>query len=142
MDLYTFFLYIIYLIIGFISGISMGIVGVGAGILTIPFLIYTGLQLKQAVAIALIIQLLPQSLPGVYSFYKKGYINYTILFISLLVLIGSLIGIQLGVYLSTNDIINKKETYRILSYFLILSGLYIYYKYTIVTKDEDMFETI
>lgn len=142
MDLYTFFLYIIYLTIGFISGISMGIVGVGAGILTIPFLIYTGLQLKQAVAIALIIQLLPQSLPGVYSFYKKGYINYTILFISLLVLIGSLIGIQLGVYLSTNNIINKKETYRILSYFLILSGLYIYYKYTIVTKDEDMFETI
>jgi len=142
MDLYTFCLYILYLIIGVVSGISMGVVGMGAGILTIPFLIYTGLELKQAVAIALIIQLLPQSLPGVYSFYKKGYINYSILFISLLVLIGSLVGIQIGVYLSTNDIINKKETYRILSYFLILSGLYIYYKHTIVTKDDDMFETI
>ena len=36
--------YIIYFLIGAISGISMGIIGVGAGMLTIPLLLYTGLS--------------------------------------------------------------------------------------------------
>ena len=57
-------LYILYLLIGVLSGVSMGIIGVGAGMITIPLLLYTGLSVQQAVATSLIIQLLPQSLPG------------------------------------------------------------------------------
>ena len=42
---------ILYFLIGALSGVSMGIVGVGAGMLTIPLLIYSGLTLKESVGI-------------------------------------------------------------------------------------------
>ena len=66
--MYSFLLlqYFYYIIIGVISGTSMGIIGVGSGLLTIPALVLTGLSLQQSVGISLIIQLLPQSLPGAY----------------------------------------------------------------------------
>lgn len=52
--------FFIYVMIGALSGISMGIVGVGAGMITIPLLIYTGLTVKQAVGISLIMQFYPK----------------------------------------------------------------------------------
>ena len=55
---------IIYFLIGALSGISMGIVGVGAGMLTIPLLIYTGLTLQESVGISLIMELANRVLQG------------------------------------------------------------------------------
>ena len=98
-------LYILYFLIGAISGVSMGIIGVGAGMLTIPLLLYTGLSVQQAVATSLIIQLLPQSLPGVMLYVKKGVINWKLVIISVFLVLGSLVGIYLGSYLVTHDII-------------------------------------
>ena len=43
------YLIFIYLILGLISGLFLGSIGVGAGLLTVPVLIYTGLKLKEAV---------------------------------------------------------------------------------------------
>lgn len=117
--------YIIYVIIGIVSGTSMGIIGVGSGLLTIPALVFTGLSLQQSVGISLIIQLLPQSLPGAYMYYKKGHINRNILIITIIVLLGSFIGTTLGAYLVTTEYISQQLTYRILTVLLFIASLYI-----------------
>ena len=48
----------------------MGSIGIGAGLITMPLLIYGGLTIKQSVAAVMVMQLLPQSIPGVIN-YKK-----------------------------------------------------------------------
>lgn len=126
--------YLIYFLIGTISGLSMGIVGVGAGMLTIPLLIYTGLTMKESVGISLIMQLLPQSLPGVIMYYKNSAINLSIILIAMFVVIGSLVGIYIGSYLVHNDFVNLKSMYTILAFLLIGSGLYIVRTYLIDDK--------
>ena len=125
--MYSFLLlqYFYYIIIGVISGTSMGIIGVGSGLLTIPALVLTGLSLQQSVGISLIIQLLPQSLPGAYMYYNKGHVNKKILIITLIVLICSFVGTTLGAYLVTSNYISQQLTYRILTVLLFISSLYI-----------------
>jgi len=125
MDYLLLLKYFYYIIIGIVSGTSMGIIGVGSGLLTFPQLVFTGLSLQQSVGISLIIQLLPQSLPGAYMYYSKGFINKKILIITLIVLIGSFVGTTLGAYLVTTDYISHQLTYRILTVLLFLSSLYI-----------------
>lgn len=139
-DINQITLYILYFFIGAFSGVSLGLIGLGAGLFTIPFLIYTGLTLEQAVAIGLIVQLLPQSLPGVYSFYKAGFINRHIVAIALLVLFGSLLGIQFGVYLNVNKIMKRTTIYNLLSATLILSGIYVFRKNMLMGEDEELLE--
>ena len=120
---------ILYFLIGALSGISMGIVGVGAGMLTIPLLLYSGLTLQESVGISLIMQLLPQSLPGVMLYYNEGNITYITILIALFVVFGSLLGIYLGSYLVNKNYINLKFMYGNLAGLLIGSGLYIIYTY-------------
>ena len=128
---------ILYFLIGALSGISMGIVGVGAGMLTIPLLIYSGLSLQESVGISLIMQLLPQSLPGVMLYYNEGNITYTTIIIALFVVFGSLLGIYLGSYLVNKNYVNLKFMYGNLAGLLIGSGLYIIYTYLL---NEDKIE--
>lgn len=131
-------LYILYFLIGAISGVSMGIVGVGAGMITIPLLLYTGLSVQQAVATSLIIQLLPQSLPGVMLYVKKGIIDWKLITISAFLVIGSLVGIYVGSYLVTHHIIDTITMHLILATILVTSGLYIFYKELVEHKDKDL----
>lgn len=115
---------IIYFLIGTIAGFFMGIIGIGAGLITVPLLNYTGMSLNQAVGTSLLMQLLPQSLPGVLLYQKKGYIDF---YNSFLVIFGSLLGIGIGAYLITYDYIEKKYLYKILSIVLIIFAfLYSY----------------
>ena len=74
-------------------------------------------------------QLLPQSLPGVMLYYKEGIVTYTIIWIALFVVFGSLIGIYTGSYLVNNNYINLKLMYGNLAGLLIGSGFYIIYNY-------------
>lgn len=111
---------LIYVIIGLIAGLAMGTIGIGAGVITIPLLIYAGMNIRTAVGCSLVMQLLPQSLPGVLLYHKKDYINWTY---SLLVVFGSLIGIGIGAYLITKNYINEKLTYKLLTILLIIITL-------------------
>ena len=131
-------LYVLYFLIGIISGISMGVIGVGAGMLTIPLLLYTGISVQQAVATSLIIQLLPQSLPGVMLYFKKGVIDIKLLIISAFLVIGSLVGIYIGSYLVTNHIIDTVQMHLLLASVLFTSSLYIFYKELVEHKDKDL----
>jgi uncharacterized membrane protein YfcA len=109
---------LVYILIGCIAGLSMGTIGVGAGIITIPLLIYSGMNIRTAVGCSLVMQLLPQSLPGVLLYNKKNYIEW---FNSLLVVFGSLIGILIGAFLVSNNYITEKMTYKLLTIILIIT---------------------
>lgn len=110
------------LVIGLITGICVGIVGIGAGILLIPLLVYNDIPIKTAVATGLVLQLVPQSLPGVWLYNKKGHIDYMVAFY---IIIGSLLGITIGSYLVNYDYISEKNIYRMLFIILFLSTIYI-----------------
>lgn len=112
---------ILYFLIGSLAGISMGTVGVGAGVISIPLLTYCGMSINNAVGAGLFMQLLPQSLPGFYLYHKKGYIDYLS---SCVVVLGSLVGILCGAYLITNDYISEKMLYKLLTILLIIVSIY------------------
>jgi len=113
--------YIIYAIIGLLAGISMGTIGMGAGLIAVPLLVLAGLNIKQVIAAIMVMQLLPQSLAGVINY--KEHINWTP---TIIVIIGSLFGIWLGSHLVINGYISEQLIYRILTIFLFVSSIYFY----------------
>tara|TARA_B110000977_G_C10670047_1_gene335296 strand:- start:51 stop:452 length:402 start_codon:yes stop_codon:yes gene_type:complete len=114
----------LYLISGFITGVSVGSVGIGAGSLLMPILIMLGTSVKTAVATGLAIQLLPQSLPGLWLYYKNGHFDMKI---SLWVVIGSLIGTTYGSYIVNYNYLSEKVIYIILFIMMVLSTVFIGY---------------
>ena len=118
------YLYIIYILIGTLAGFFMGMIGMGAGIITVPLLVYSGMNIHNAVGCSLLMQLLPQSLPGVMLYHYKGHMQY---YASFAVIFGSILGILLGSLLVTYDYISEKMLYKLLTYLLILiTSLFIY----------------
>ena len=122
------YLYIIYALIGILAGISMGIIGIGAGVITLPLLLATGMNIKKAVGCILLMQLLPQSLAGVLIYHNDKNIEYTSAFI---VIFGSVIGIIIGAYMVSNDIISESLTYKLLTIVMIFTSIVFTKKYLI-----------
>lgn len=115
---------IFYILIGLFVGLSMGTIGVGAGLLSMPLLIYSGLSIKQAIATVMVMQLLPQSLPGVLN-YKDNIKLIPTLFVTG----SSIIGIWIGSYLVKHNYIGEKTLYRVITIFLFLSSIYFFIKH-------------
>ena len=67
----TIYKAILFIIIGLITGTSVGLTGIGTGVLLIPLLIYSGMNPQETVATVLALQVVPQSFPGLYLYYKK-----------------------------------------------------------------------
>ena len=63
---------IAYLVVGIISGLFTGSVGVGSGVILVPLLNQLGMSLSQSVATGLLLQLVPQSIFGVIEYYNAG----------------------------------------------------------------------
>ncbi len=106
-----------YVLIGLLAGITIGILGIGGGTITIPLLLLSGLSIRSAVGVSLVMLLLPQSIGGVYLYNKKKYINWTI---SLLVVLGSFFGIILGSTLVTKHIITEQLTYKLYTLLMVV----------------------
>lgn len=104
-------------LIGVLAGFFMGIIGMGAGVITVPLLVYTGMNIRNAVGASLLMQLLPQSIAGVWLYHTRGYIDYIP---SLWLIFGSFVGILFGSYLVTMDVITEKTTYKMITYLLIV----------------------
>ena len=120
------YLHIIYALIGMLAGISMGIIGIGAGVITLPLLLATGMNIKKAVGCILLMQLLPQSLAGVLIYHKDKNIDYTS---SLIVISGSVLGIIIGAYMVSSNIISESFTYKLLTIVLICTSIVFTKKY-------------
>lgn len=116
---------IVYTMIGIITGISIGLVGIGAGVLFIPFLVSYGVPIKTAIAVGLALQVVPQSLPGFYLYYKEGFVNWFVIYWTL---IGSTIGILIGSYLSTMGYVTERDIYKILFIIMVITSIHIGHK--------------
>ena len=106
-----------YVLIGLLAGITIGILGIGGGTITIPLLLLSGLNIRSAVGVSLVMLLLPQSIGGVYLYNKKKYINWTI---SLLVVLGSFFGIIFGSTLVTKHIITEQLIYKLYTLLMVV----------------------
>lgn len=116
---------IILVLIGLISGTSIGLSGIGAGVVMMPLLLFSGIMNgRQAVATALAVQAVPETLLGLKIYNDNGHFKWKE---SLFVILGSIIGVGLGAHV-TNNVINEKTMFSIVSLLLIISGLYIYFK--------------
>lgn len=113
-----------FFVIGSVAGISMGTIGMGAGLIAVPLLIHSGLTVHQSISVIMLMQLLPQSLPGVYN-----YREHILLEPSVLVIVGSIFGIWLGSHLVVNNYLKEAHIYRIITIFLFISSIYFYYKH-------------
>jgi len=109
------------ILIGLFSGLLMGMIGIGGGVIMLSLMVLAGISLKHAVAITLVLQMVPQSIFGVYEYWKGGFVNW---WLSLFIIIGSTIGIYGGSLLSTQNIISTPNLYLILSISLIIAGIY------------------
>lgn len=115
-----------YVLIGVVSGFTVGLLGMG--VIIIPLLVQSGLSIQQAVAIGLVLQVIPQSLPGVIMHYK----NKTLPVIeSVYVVIGSIVGIMLGTYVLTSGMIPDRYLYGILSILMIVIAVHIWVKFVL-----------
>ena len=119
---------LLYILIGLLSGFFTGSIGIGSGIIMVPLLCILGMTIYSAVATSLFIQLVPQSFFGIIEYYKNGHIRWKE---SVFVLIGSFIGIYIGSYLVNKNIIPLKILYIIISLILLLSSIYIFYKFVL-----------
>tara|TARA_Y100000992_G_C21154165_1_gene437727 strand:- start:472 stop:837 length:366 start_codon:yes stop_codon:yes gene_type:complete len=112
------------ILIGLGVGISMGATGVGAGILSVPLLIQTGLSFKEAVSVSMLMQLLPQSILGVKNYWSEIKWN-----VSLRVIFSNIIGIYIGSLVVTKNIFSQTFLYKILTLFLFFSSIYFYFNF-------------
>ena len=122
--MYSYISVLLYILIGCVTGICMGTTGIGAGLVAIPLLIYSGLGIKEAIATTMVMQLLPQSLPGVFNY--APYIRWTP---SMLVIIGSVLGIWAGSILVSKNYLTEKILYRMLVVFLLFGSFYFFRNY-------------
>ena len=111
-----------YVIIGLLSGLFMGTIGIGGASIVIPLLIKTGFSFMEALTLTLVIQLLPTSLLGVYEYRKHIRIIPTLIFA-----LGSFFGIYAGSLLVTKKVLSEKTLYKIFTVTISsISILYIY----------------
>ena len=116
---------LIFVIIGFLTGISVGAVGIGAGSLLMPILIMLNIPIKTAVATGLAIQLIPQTFPGLWLYYKKGHFDIKI---SFWIIVGSLLGTTFGSYLVNSHILSEQTMYILLFIMMCLSTFFVGYE--------------
>lgn len=101
-------------------------IGIGGGVLLFPFLTYFNFTIHQVVAISLFINAIPNTLPSLYLYYKKGHLQ---LYTAIIVSIGTMLGSLLGSYLGTNEYIEKKILYRLYTFILFIIFCYMFYFY-------------
>ena len=113
---------IVFVCVGIITGLTIGIIGIGSGILLIPILTYFGVSIKTAVATGLALQLVPQSLPGLIMYHQNDHVQWKLCFY---IILGSMIGITAGSYLVNHNFITEQMMYLLLFIILFFSTIYI-----------------
>lgn len=85
---------IILLLIGLVSGMLSGLVGVGGGVIIVPALVFfLGFTQHEAQGTSLGLLLLPVGILAVWNYYKSGYIDFKVIGImSLAFVLGGWLG--------------------------------------------------
>ena len=97
---------IILLLIGIVSGLLGGMVGIGGGIVIVPALIYLlGFNQLQAQGTSLALLMLPVGILGVMQYYKQGHVDFSIvLILAAGFVMGSFLGSKLALQLPTETV--------------------------------------
>lgn len=116
------FLSVLLVLIGWIAGTMIGMIGVGAGVIMVPAMVAIGIPIKESVAITLAMQTLPVGIFGLMEYYKNGHVKWmNVMFVG----IGMLVGISLGSYIvSTTNIVSEKTLKYVLGVVAISMGVY------------------
>ena len=90
------------LMVGLLSGMLSGLIGVGGGIIIVPALILLlGYSQQQAQGASLGLLLLPVGLLAVYNYYKKGFIDVrVVLIMSVAFVVGGWLGSKIALNIS------------------------------------------
>lgn len=115
-----------YILIGILTGFTIGLMGIGAGVIMIPLLISTGMNITQAIAIGLFLQVIPQTIPALIMHYKNNTLPIKE---AVIVTISSILGTYIGTYFLINNVIPIKYVYLMMSLLLSLVSYYVFYKY-------------
>lgn len=87
---------IFYTLLVFLS-LAIGLVGNGALVFFLPLLLFTGYGLKDAVAITLLVSVIPTNIISAWMYYEQSNINLlSIISIVIVMVIGSTIGAWIG----------------------------------------------
>ena len=88
---------LILIIIGLLAGMLSGLVGIGGGIIIVPFLVYfLGFSQKEAQGTSLFILLLPVGIFAVRNYYIEGHVNIRIgLMVAVTFVVGAYFGSKL-----------------------------------------------
>jgi len=109
-----------------IAGILTGLIGVGGGIILLPFLTYLNFSIQQAVAITLFLNAIPDTLPALYMYYKEGYF---LIRPSIIATIGIIIGVIIGGYIGSQKMMSDKSLYRLYTAILVWITIYMFIYY-------------
>lgn len=110
---------IILSIIGILTGIFSGLLGVGGGLIMIPmFVFFLGFSQHMAQGMSLAVMLPPVTLLAAWNYHKAGYIDWKIaLIVSVLFIIGGFFGSKIALK------IDQQLLKKIFGVFIILAGL-------------------
>lgn len=108
------------ILVGLVAGSLIGIIGIGAGIIMVPGMIYLGrLSFQEAVGITLLMQTLPVGIAGAYQYWEKGLLP---LIPASMIVIGMLLGISAGGYIATEGYLNERVLRIIFGIVAIITG--------------------
>ena len=128
-------LLIIILIVGFISGMLSGLIGIGGGLVIVPALVYLiGFSQHQAQGTSLGLLLLPAGILAVIQYYKQGDIDFRVVAI---LAAGFLVGGYYGSKLALNlpqDIL--KKVFAIL--LIVIATKMLFFDKTIAKKESSI----
>lgn len=90
---------LILILIGIITGIMAGMLGIGGAIIMIPALIYiVGLSQQSAQGTSLAVMLPPVGILAAYNYYKAGHVNIKFaIILAVFFLVGSYFGSKLAI---------------------------------------------
>lgn len=87
------------IIVGLVTGALVGTLGIGAGALMVPLLVwFAGLTLQQSIGVTLAMQTLPVGIFGAYVYYRDGLIDFNV---TAQVAVGMMLGILAGAWFAT-----------------------------------------
>ena len=107
-------------------GTLIGIIGIGGGVLLLPFLLYLNFTIQQAVAVTLFLSAVPNTLPALYMYYKEGFF---LIKPSIVTALGTIIGVIIGGYVGSKELIPKIYIYRFYTAFLLILSIYMFFYY-------------
>jgi len=110
---------IMLLIIGLLTGVLGGLVGVGGGIILVPALVFfLGFSQMDAQGTSLALIMFPVGILGVIQYYKEGHVDFKIV---ILLAIGFVLGSFLGSKISLN--INQQIVRKIFACLMIFIAI-------------------